>query len=267
MVFDSADEDSTFLPIQDVPLAEFTQKAFPGFIHKTQYGAVCLLASMGGVVSLSPPLLIPVDGFRSGIDTEVDPPMLQPTQMPGSFPQNAAYPYDRVGLIDPEAVHVPPEGAGCRQAGELEESTNHGIQADIDKMPQPIETNEEQHQNPKHHPTVPQLGISARPPVSTVKNLFKTKQIHKLDQPQKPTKRAEPLCTSAIGCGSRDSAGPTGLFQETFTSAIFRGSIKSLVNHLGYLLSMNWISSNPIIIGNPDGFLFSSQPLGAKSRY
>jgi hypothetical protein len=126
-------------------------------------------------------------------------------------------------------------------------------------MPQPIEANEEQHQNPNHHPAVPQLRISARPLVNMIKDLFKPEQIHKLDQPQKPAKRTKSLRAGPVGGGSRDSTGSTGFFLETFTEAIFRGSMKSLVNHLGYLLSMSWFSPNPIIIGYPDGFPFFIQ--------
>jgi hypothetical protein len=266
MVFDSADEDGTFLPIQDVSLAEFTQKAFPGFIHKTQHRSVCFLPSMGGVISHSASLLIPIDRFRSGIDTEVDPPILQPTELPSPFPQDTAHLKNRVGLIDTQAVHVPPEGAGCRQTDKLEETANHSIQTNIDKMPQSIETNEEQYQNPDHHPAVTQFGISARPLVNAIENLFKPKQIHKLDQPQQPTKRAKPLGTGSVWAGSHDFAGPIGLLTETFTKAIFRASMKSLVNHLGYLLSVGigFGKLNPT--REPRWFSIFYSDLGARLR-
>jgi hypothetical protein len=83
---------------------------------------------------------------------------------------------------------------------------------------------------------VPQLWISPRPLVNMMKDLFKAKQIHKLDQAQKPAKRAKSLRTGTVRGGSRDSTGSTVSLSETFTKAIFRGTLKCLINHLGYLL-------------------------------
>jgi hypothetical protein len=76
----------------------------------------------------------------------------------------------------------------------MKEATNHGVEPNMDKMPQPIEPNEEQHQDPNRHP-------------------------------------------------------------ESFTRAVFPANMDSVLNHLGYLLSMTWICANPIMIGAPDGFL------------
>jgi len=69
MVFDLSDEDSTFLPVQDVSFPEFAQKILSGFIYKTQDRAICLVPSMAGVVSHAAPLLVAINRFRSGIHT------------------------------------------------------------------------------------------------------------------------------------------------------------------------------------------------------
>ena len=74
-------------------------------------------------------------------------------------------------------------------------------------MPQTVETNKKQHQNPHNHAVVTQLGFSTRPPVNMIKNLFKPEQVLKFDQPQKASEGAKPLCAGAINCRGIDFSG------------------------------------------------------------
>ena len=266
MVLDLTDEGGAFLSVQNVSLPEFTRKILSGLIHKTQHWTVCLLASMAGVVSHASPLLIAINRFRSGIDTQMDPFILQGTQLPGPFPQGAVHLENALGLVDAEAVHISPEGAGSRQTGQLEKSANHRVQPDIDKMPQAIETDKEQHQNPDNHAVVTQLGLSTRPTVNMIENFLKPQQVQKLDQPQKASKGAKPLPASAVTCGSSDFPGARGSSAKSFTGAILRDSLTSFLNHLGYLLSFGISFCKPNNNRIPRWFSIFYSPLGAKSR-
>jgi len=162
---------------------------FSGFIHKTQHRTVGFLPSMGGVIPHTTPLLIPINRFRGGIDAKVNPSILQFAKMSGPLPNNPADVENRVGLIDAQAVHISPKSAGCRQTVKVEKSTNYRIQTDIHKMPQPIETDEQQHQKPYHNAVVTQFGFSTRPTAYSIGNLFKVEQIERLDQSKKPPNR------------------------------------------------------------------------------
>jgi hypothetical protein len=113
---------------------------------------------------------------------------------------------------------------------------------------------------------MPQFRISARSLVHLIENLFKLEKVQKLDQSKKPSKRAKPFCTSAINGGSRDSSGSERPFPKTFTSVIFPDIIKSLFNHLGYLLSGGVTIAKPNHNRKPRWFSISYSELGAKLR-
>jgi hypothetical protein len=254
VALDCSNEGSRLLPVQDIPFPEFAKEALPGFIYKTQHRTVGFLPSMSSVVSHTPALLVAIDRFGGGIDAEMDHTVSQATQLPGTLPQSTVHLDNGVGLIDAETVHVSPVGARSRQLSKLKETADHGIQPDVDKVPQPIKPDEEQHQDPNHHPVVAQFGGSFRPPVEVLEDFFKPEQIQKFDHSKKPTERGKPFIAGTVWCGGGDFTGPTRFLRETFTSAVFRSSMKSLFNHLGYLLSMMCFGKNPFIIGKPRWF-------------
>jgi hypothetical protein len=169
-------------------------------------------------------------------------------------------------LIDPQAIHIPPESTGGWQTNKLKEPTHHRIQPDIDKMPQAIEPNKEQHQNPYHHPVVPQVRFSTRPPVDLIEHLFELEQVQKLDQSQKAPKGAEPFRARAESGRSRDFSRSTGAVAKAFTGNLFRDSFELLFNHLGYLLftRIGFGKLNPN--RKPRWFSIFYSDLGARSR-
>jgi len=88
-----------------------------------------------------------------------------------------------------------------------------------------------------------------------LKDLFKTHQVQKLNQCQKPTKWAKPLGTSAIWRGSLDFSGLRTIITTSFTVTLFGGMVFSLFNHLGYLLFLVYFVRNVSITGIPGGFI------------
>jgi hypothetical protein len=186
----------------------------------------------------------------------MDPSLLQITELSGPFPQSAANLENRFGLINAETVHISPETAGRWQKGELQKTTNHGVQTNIDKMPQAIETDKEQHQGPNNYPVVPRLGFSGRLLVDTIEYFFEPEQIQKLDQSQKTSKATEPLCANVIKRRRDDSAVGRGFFAKDFiTGAILHDSLRLSFNHLGYLLfyGMSLVVINPSTSGGGPG--------------
>jgi hypothetical protein len=266
MGLDLTDEGCRFLPVQNIALPEFAQEVLSGFIHKTQHRTVCFLPSMGGVVSHAAPLLIAINRFRSGIDTKMNPSIFQATQLPSPFPHNTAKRENRFSLINTETVHISPKSTGRRQTGELEKAANHRVQTDIDEMPQAIETDKEQHQNPDNHAIVTQPGFSTRFPVNIIENLFEPKQIQKLDQSQKTPKGAEPLPAGTVKRGSTDFSGTDGFRAKAFTGAILRDTLGSFLNHLGYLLFSGMCLCKPNNNRNPRWFSIFYSSFRARSR-
>jgi hypothetical protein len=133
-------------------------------------------------------------------------------------------------------------------------------------MPQAIEPNKEQHQNPNNHTVVTQLGLSARFPVHMIENLFKPQQIQKLDQPQKTSKGTQPLCAGVIGRRSGDFSGDGRAIAKAFTGAILRDSLRMSFNHLGYLLFHEMSFGKPNHNRESRWFSIFYSPLGARSR-
>ena len=133
-------------------------------------------------------------------------------------------------------------------------------------MPQAIETDKEQHQNPHNHAIVTQLGFSTRFPVNIIENLFEPKQIQKLDQSQKTPKGAEPLCAGTVKRRSTDFSGTGGFRAKAFTGAILRDTLGSFLNHLGYLLFFGMCLCKPNNNRNPRWFSIFYSPFGARSR-
>jgi hypothetical protein len=118
----------------------------------------------------------------------------------------------------------------------MEKSTDKGVQPHIGEMPQPVEPYEQQHQNATHHTIIAQLRLPAGRYIETIENLFKLDQVQKLDQPQKPAKRAYLLGASLKNRGSTDFSGSLLYVSKTFTDALFPVMLLSLFNHLGDLL-------------------------------
>ena len=267
MVFDLPDECRCFLPIQNVSLPEFAQKVLPGFINETKHRTVCLLRSMDGVVCQATPLLIAANCFPSGIDTKMNPSIVQRTELPGPFSKNIADSKNRGGLIDSKAVHIYPEGTGRRLTDKMEKTANYSIQTDIDKMPQPIETDKERHQNFDNHALVTQFGFSSRPRVELIENLLEVAQIQKLDQSKKSSRGANLLCKSTIRRRSLDFSGARRSLAKAFTDPIFRDTFHLFNNHLGYLLSDGIDLGTPLQDRKSRWFSIFYLPPGARSKY
>jgi hypothetical protein len=186
-----------------------------------------------GIVALASALHLSIDGFDRGVDVDQDSGILQPAQLPDPFTQDARDFQQGVGLIDPQAVDIASEGAGCRQPGEFEKTAEHGIEPKVDKVPDPVKTDKQEHQNAHHHRIVSQLGITGWGPVSEVKDFPKTDQIDKFDQRQKPAEWAQLRGTGFVSRGSVDFSGPRAFFTKPFTAALFPGSLISSFYHLG----------------------------------
>jgi len=135
-------------------------KVLFSLVNKTQHRTVSLLPSISGIVSHPTSLLIPVHRFPNGINTDMDQSVPARAQMPGPLPQHPAYSQNRPRLIDPHSIHMAPGSTGCWQTNKPKEPTYHSIQSDIDKMPQTIEGDKEQHQNGHNHSEVLQVGFS-----------------------------------------------------------------------------------------------------------
>jgi len=120
----------------------------------------------------------------------------------------------------------------------MKEPAKHCIETDIDKMPQPVKSNKEKHQDTNNHPIMTQFRVPFRLPVGILENLFKLDQVQKFDQGQYAAKWAQQLCAGAVSSGSRDFPGVGADTFKPFTVAAFPVILFSLLNHLGYLLSL-----------------------------
>ena len=84
-------------------------------------------------------LLVAKNSFDGGVDVDSDPGVLQTAQLPAPLAQHIGDLQDRFGLIDSQAVHVTPIGDGRRKPGDLEKAADHRVQANVYKMPDPVE--------------------------------------------------------------------------------------------------------------------------------
>jgi hypothetical protein len=85
-------------------------------IAKTQLAAVLCIVALDGA------LLVAKNSFDGGVDVDSDPGILQTAQLPDSLAQHIGDLQDRFGLIDSQAVHVTPIGAGRRKPSEPEKA-------------------------------------------------------------------------------------------------------------------------------------------------
>jgi hypothetical protein len=122
-------------------------------------------------------------------------------------------------------------------------------------MPQAVKSNKQQHDNPYHHPVVPQLRGSFRCPVGLFKDLLKSKQIQEFDQCHQAAEWAQSFCADTVWRGSRAFTWLRSRLLKPFSNTLFRVIMFMSFNHLGDLLSNGFFLPNPIIIGTSDGFL------------
>jgi len=83
-------------------------------------------------------LLIAIDRFNRGIDTDIDSIMVQTTKLPEPFAQNAHDFQKGAGLVQSQAVNIAPEGGGHRKSRQSKKTANYGIKLYVSKMPNSI---------------------------------------------------------------------------------------------------------------------------------
>lgn len=103
--------------------------------------------------------LIAIDRFHGGIDVDGNVALLNPASFPDLLSQPAHDSQKRPGLIDPQAVQITPIGTGCRKFIHSEDAAKHGLQANVNKMPDPFESDKHEHHKPHDHGVVAQLGF------------------------------------------------------------------------------------------------------------
>ena len=139
MVGDIGNKGGGFLARNGGAFAQFADQILMGLFDKTQNRPKTQLAAVLGVVTLASALLVAVNCFDGGVDVDPDPGILQAAQLPDPFAQDAADLQDRFGLVDPQAVHIAPVGAGRRKPVDLEKTAEHGVQANVNEMPDSVE--------------------------------------------------------------------------------------------------------------------------------
>jgi hypothetical protein len=177
------------LSAQGLTLARLPCLVLPDLIGEGKDRTRSLPARIFGVMPFSPSLLVPVKGFRRGVHAHEDLLIFETALLPPTLPQNDHELENRMSLIDPEAIHITPEGTGGWLAGQLKKPTLDGIQSDIDKMPQSIESDKQKDQNPQNHQVVAQFWLFRRHPADLRKKLLQPNQVRKFDQGQKAAKR------------------------------------------------------------------------------
>ncbi len=86
----------------------------------------------------SPALLVTVNGFDRGIDINGDAAIGRSTLPPRLFSQSL-HDFPRwPPLINAQAVQVTLIGAGNRQTFYAEDAAKHGLQTNVNKMPNPV---------------------------------------------------------------------------------------------------------------------------------
>ena len=106
-------------------------------------GGFLRFAAVLGIVALAGALHLSIDGFDRGVDVDPDPGISQTAQFPDPLAQDAGDFQQGVGLIDPQAVDIASEGAGCRQPREFKKTAEHGIEPNVDKVPDPIKADKQ----------------------------------------------------------------------------------------------------------------------------
>jgi hypothetical protein len=122
-------------------------------------------------------------------------------------------------------------------------------------MPQSIEPNKQKHDKPYYHPVMSQFWRSFRSTVGLFEDPLKPYQVQKFDQRQQTAKSTQSFTADPVGRGSRDFTGLGSPARKPFVFSRFCVMMFSSFNHLGYLLFNEFFFANPIIIGNPGGFL------------
>jgi hypothetical protein len=79
---------------------------------------------------------------------------------------------------------------------------------------------------------IAQLDFSTWSDIEMIKNLLKSDQVQKFDQPEKPTKRSYLLATSFKMGGSIDFSGSQTPFFKNFTGKTIRDILVSHFKHL-----------------------------------
>ena len=179
-------------------------------------------------------LLISVDGLNGGVQAHMNPTVVIPALLPDPLTHHGHDIEQGIGLIDSKTVNISPKGAGSRQSGRMKEPAKHCIETDVDKMPQPVKSNKQEHQDADNHQVMAQFRLPFRSLVSMLENLFKLDQVQKLDQRQYAPKGAQQLRAGTVSRGSRDFTGAGADTLKSFTVAPFPGILFSCLNHLGY---------------------------------
>jgi len=201
---------------------------------------------MAGVMPLAATLLMAVESFNGGVQVDVKLMKAQPAQLPEALPQSGHQVHQAVGLIDTQAVHIAPIGAGHRQPVEVEKTAQQAIEPHVGKMPQPIEPDKQQHQYTGHHAPVAHGRTTAWGTIEFMKHLIELKKVQKFYQCQKAAKGAQLLTARVVGRGSTDFTGPGVAVRKSFTVMRFSGRKILLFNHLGELPCVRVTSPKPL---------------------
>ena len=195
---------------------------------------------------LAAALLVAVKGLNGGIQIDVQPMKAQITQLPDALAQAAHQLHQAVGLVNAQAIHVAPIGAGRRKPVKLEKAAQQTIESNVGKMPQSVEANKQQHQYPGQHAPVTHDRTAAWGTIVFVNQLLELDQIQKLDQCQQPAKGAQLLPTGVVGGGSVDFTGSGAAVRKPFTVMRFGDRAKLLFNHLGDLPCVRMTLPKPL---------------------
>lgn len=115
----------------------YEQQLQPSYLGRC--GSRRLFCHGSGGYALTATLLISVKAFHGSVHVDMDFSIFKIGLLPETLAQRTCSVEYRAGLIDSQAIHIPPEGARRRQTAHLKNPACHCIQTNIDKMPQPIE--------------------------------------------------------------------------------------------------------------------------------
>lgn len=131
----SGNERCGLFTADGLSLAKPAQQILAGLLDKTQYWPISHFTAVFGVVAFSRTLLMTENSLHGRVDVQTNPMIGKLAQRPDPIAQHRHQFKQRLGLIDPQTVDVAPEGTGHRQPGQMEKTAQHGVQAQVAKVP------------------------------------------------------------------------------------------------------------------------------------
>ena len=137
------------------PSTKLSAQIFFGLRNKGQNRSETLLAAGLGVVAFSGPFDLAVDRLYGGVDIDVNPLQVKAQRMPGPLPERCHDPHQRMGLVDPYRLHIPPERTDMRKPADPQQPQEHWIFFNVNEMIDPLEPDKQQQDKPLDEEVAP----------------------------------------------------------------------------------------------------------------